>query len=117
MKIETLETFRAMQLAIIGADRVNGYKQVDLLALNEAQRISIGDMIEITEVRLDIDYVSVGINGVASYMPIKNLSDDVVEELNATMREIALNSSDRMVWVNTNNELSNDTWRETECAK
>lgn len=117
MKIQTLETFRAMQLAIIGADRVNGYKQVDLLALNEAQRISIGDLIEITEVRLDIDYVCVEISGVSSYMSIKNLSDDVVEELNATMREIALNSSDRMVWVNANNELSNDTWRETECAK
>lgn len=117
MKIETLETFRAMQLAIIGADRVNGYKQVDLLVFNEAHRIAIGDLIEITEVRLDIDYVCVEISGVASYMPIKNLSDDVVEELNATMREIALNSSNRLVWVNANNELSNDTWRETQCAE
>lgn len=92
MNIQTLKTFRAMQLAILGADK----QMNDTLILNELQRINIGDEIEITEVRLDIDYVCVEISGITSYMPIKNLSDDVIEELNATMCEIALNISNRM---------------------
>lgn len=111
MKPKTLQTFRAMQLAIKGACSP---KSVNYLTLSGIDTISIGDSLEITAIDLDRDIVVVEMgedSKIESYMPINVLSDDVVEEIIDTMQYKAVDIADRDVMVNGNGEMSNDVWR------
>ena len=100
MNANTLQDFRAMQLAVKGAST-----NASFLLLEGSDCIFIGDKIEIREVSLENDSVVVYINDIASYMPIQNLSDCLIEELITILREKALLISGRDVMVNDKGEI------------
>jgi len=114
MKANTLLTFRAMQLAIIGAEVLRASRKVDTLILNGIDTIVIGDNIEITEVSLVKDVVLVTIGETSSYVCIRSLSDEVVDEIIETMSVKALDLADYDVMVEANNlegEVNPHNWR------
>lgn len=114
MKANTLLTFRAMQLAIIGAEVLRTSRKVETLILNGIDTITIGDDLEITEVSLVKDVVLVSIGETSSYVCIRNLSDEVMDEIIETMEIKALDLADYDVMVEANNldgEVNSHNWR------
>ena len=100
MNANILQDFRAMQIAFFGAHKLKYDTNPCFLLLEGIDRISIGDNIEIIEIHLHIDYVVVEIADVRSFMPITNLSDNVMIDVIATLKAKALDIANRDVIVN-----------------
>lgn len=113
MDVTLLTNFRAMQLALIGAGAVNSLK-VDRHTLNELYRIPVGDQLEIIEVSLTKDVVLVQVTEteIQDYIPINNLSDEIVQELVGMMRLSALEATDYEPLINASTgAISKSSWR------
>lgn len=114
MKANTLLRFRTMQLAIIGAEGLRTSRKIETLILNGIDTITIGDSLEITEVSLVKDVVLVTIGETSSYVCIRSLSDEVIDEIIETMAVKALDLADYDVMVEANNlegEVNPHNWR------
>lgn len=84
-------TFREAQLLVIGAEAVKGRKS-EYVALNNLQVFQIGDLVQVTEIRLDSPCVIIKVaEGPESYVPIDSLSEKVVDECIDILREVASN--------------------------
>ena len=111
MKPKTLQTFRAMQLAIKGACAPTS---VRYLTLDGSDTIDIGDNLQIISIDLDRDLIGVVIGEYSCnfvYMLLNALSDNVIEEIIDTMEAKAVDIADRYVVVNGRGEMSNNVWR------
>ena len=100
MDANILQDFRAMQLAVVGANYMRYSEGTNCLYLEGIDKISIGDNIEITEISLHTDYVLVSINDIHSFVPLKNLSYSIITEVIATLKAKALDIVNRDVIVN-----------------
>lgn len=84
-------TFREAQLLVIGAEARKGRKP-ECVTLNNLQVFQIGDLLEVTEIRLDSPCVIVTfVEGPASFIPVESLSEKVVDECIEILREVAFN--------------------------
>lgn len=81
--------FREAQLMVLGADRLHRHGNVEL---NNLQRFSIGDNVEVIEISLHRPVVVIKIaECVESYVPIESLSEKVVDACIDILREVAFN--------------------------
>lgn len=97
-----LREFRALQLAIKGADAVkyNGYRSTcsTIMELNSEQRgwVNIGPDSEVCEISLDKDCIGVaGEPGSVTYLDISALSGKVLGDILEIMRTTALEIANR----------------------
>ena len=113
MNAKLLQNFRAMQLTLKGACLIYHKQEVEAFHFEGSDTIPMADGVEITEVSLDKDVVVIKFTYSESeaYLPIKAISDTIIEDLVDTMRVKALEIADRDVMVNGKGELSKDTWR------
>lgn len=78
-------------MLVIGAEATKGRKS-EYVALNNLQVFQIGDLVQVTEIRLDSPCVIVKVaEGPESYVPIESLSEKVVDECIDILREVAYN--------------------------
>jgi hypothetical protein len=101
-----LREFRALQLAIKGADAVK-YNRVrdrnispEIMELNSEQRgwVSIGPDSEVCVISLDKDCIGVaGESGVVTYLSISALSGKVLGDILEIMRTTALEIANREI--------------------
>lgn len=105
MNAQILQDFRVAQLAFKGADFIKHKNNPNYLLLEGIDMISIGDNINVVEISLDNDIVTLAIEDIMSYVPIDNLSDKVIIEITNTLKAKALEVSDRDVMVNGKGEL------------
>ena len=105
MNANILQDFRVMQIAFFGAYAMKHNASPSCLLLEGIDCITIGDNIEIIEIHLHIDYVVVAISGVRSFMPITNLSDNVMADVIATLKSKALEIANRDIMVNGKGEV------------
>jgi hypothetical protein len=105
MNARILQDFRVMQIAAAYAHQMRYNQTPNSLLLEGIDRISIGDNINIVEIYLHTDYVLVAIEDICSLVPLKNLSDDVVVEIIATLKAKALDLTSRDVIVNGNGKV------------
>lgn len=84
-------TFREAQLLVIGAEATKGRKP-ECVTLNNLQVFQIGDLLQVTEIRIDSPCVIVKVaEGPESYLPVESLSEKVVDECIDILREVAFN--------------------------
>lgn len=105
MNAQMLQDFRVAQLAFKAADFIKYKNKPNYLLLEGIDMISIGDNIDVVEISLDNDIVTLAIVDIMSYVPIDNLSDKVIIELTNTLKAKALEVADRCVMVNGKGEL------------
>ena len=105
MKAITLQNFRAMQLAVRGAF----LQPTSGLILSGIDTIAIADDCDIVEISTELDLVSVRIlsTETETTMPIHSLSEEIIEEIIATMRAKAVEIAGLDVIVNGYGELTN----------
>lgn len=105
MNAQILQDFRVAQLAFKAADFIKYENNPNYLLLEGIDMISIGDNINVTEISLDNDIVTLAIEDIMSYVPIDNLSDKVIIEITNTLKAKALEVSDRYVMVNGKGDI------------
>lgn len=91
-----LQMFRAMQLAIKGALKSDNY---NCLVLEGIDRICIGMDTYINEIPLDEDCVIIEVYCNESKIELKNLSYEIIDEINNTMMVKALEIANKDVMV------------------
>lgn len=91
-----LQMFRAMQLAIKGALKSANY---NCLVLEGIDKICIGMDTYINEIPLDEDCVIIEVYGNVSQIELKNLSYEIIDEINNTMMVKALEIANKEVMV------------------
>ena len=113
MNAKLLQNFRAMQLTLKGACLIYHKQEVEAFHFEGIDTIPMADGVEITEVSLDKDVVVIKFTYSESeaYLPIKSISEAIIEDLVDTMRAKALEIADRDVMVNGKGELYEGSWR------
>lgn len=91
-----LQMFRAMQLAIKGALKSDNY---NCLVLEGIDKICIGMDTYINEIPLDEDCVIIEVYCNVSKIELKNLSYEIIDEINNTMMVKALEIANKEVMV------------------
>lgn len=97
MKAESLALFRAMQLAVKGASK---HQVVEKLILDGIDKIVLGEELYITEISLNMDLVVISLYDNECYVPLGNLSEQIIKSIITTMRYKALEIADKVVYVN-----------------
>lgn len=105
MKAITLQNFRAMQLALKGADTKT---TISSLYLEGIDAIPVGDDCDIVEISTELDLVCIRIlsTDTTTNIPLHSLSEDIIESVIDTMRAKAVEIADVDVMVNGYGDLT-----------
>lgn len=96
MEPTLLQDFRVAQLAVIGASK---HKDIEELSLDGIDRVSLGDIIEISGIKLRKDFVVISVCDCESLMPISNLSDVVIKFIISILKSKSLDMANKDVYV------------------